>query len=1004
MEVDHLKKKTKTLSQAATETVLAGNREESCGDFQESRAPVAAGSGKKTTQKRNERRRDRKRLLRLIRAGTLPESATLADMRNLDAESRLQNQSEAPTDDLPSKSDVAGFEAKKQALLRAISSGGVDQEDDPKCQETYPKNHAQISYLESGATGRSGSKQALIGKSGSSASEKTLIDAELTCQTTLEKPSELPDHQMESSKVQKSTTIVNQASPQPLVLDRIDQAGSENQLAAQRPRTKLDRDSSRRLVFGALGLRTPKTKEDETRLREKLTRDAELARKPKPQADRLEDANHVELPPEEDDSWKDKIELSAVECCYDGIELSTPPFPFVQRWDPQQQKGYFASQSASRNKKKRKRNNKHYENFFEPLEDTRAPKRQQGASDSFKIHFETEHEAVAGLQHDDIHQTSDDNLQAANDQLLRETEGTYEHEVEEPEILSDLPQLPEDLSTCPDLEQKTCNAGAVVAFKQLHMSSETNWQPRISDYRAALIENILDDGMLSLRTASRDRPGGKRQYDSETGERLYSKFEMPGYQDDEIEGSNGLLELAFADLISPKLVRASSKEVSESEPTGKESLHVISDKNDNEPSGEGDLQLSGQDGSSDHPTSTSVNPPKDLHNSLAGAQVTEQMREEINDLIKDAGWRSSVQSNGSVQLEEAATTQEDSVPSNKDIHQDVRKSDMFSPQFTGFSSSPPAGNNQESEEQVLYPTIRGLSSPAAAGDGAADDPDQTAIDSSEQADSKAIQALREDFEREMSQPFIPSTPDQPTQSSQKLHSSIPPSESSQPKSPPPPATDSLKSTIPDSQPPKPDFTSPPPNGEANDDKDSGSDFPSLEKVFTSFSSQRNPIIKDEHHSSDEEGEEGTSILQSLPPHKAKVNAKNDHLTSNDDSSASKTSAKNNKTRIKDNIPSSSAPPSVPARASKSSKPTKAAKPPKPKSRLNRYEAAPRSSQDWIGTQVVDLTLSSDPVATTLEEEKLESGSEYVDSRGAGDILPKGPGWVKKNRVGKTRAR
>ncbi|KAL9006870.1 MAG: hypothetical protein Q9188_000401 [Gyalolechia gomerana] len=995
VEAEHSKQTSKTRSQAASlpasDALLSGTKEESREDSRGSRAPVPPGSGRKTTQKRNQRRRDRKRFLRLKSAGTLPDDATMADLRTLDAEGRTHIQGEAPEEGLSGQSEVAGFEARRQALLRAISSEGVDQENNLERKETSPEGNAENTYPKSGVADKLDDKRAAVEKSGSSASEKTLIDTGMTCQTTLETATELPGRQMDRPKAQTSSTSLGSAGSHPAMIDRIDQSGSEIQPAAQRPRTALDRDSSRRLVFGALGLRTPKTKEDEAKLREKLAKDAEVARKPKKQVDDPEDVDTSALPPEEDDSWKDKIELSAVECCYDGVELSTPPFPFVQRWDPQQRKGYFASNSASRNMKKRKRNSRQCEPSFMPLADGRAAKRHQGSSDSVNVHFEDENDAKAGLQQDDTLHTSDDNLQAVNDQLLRETTGTYEDEVEESGTLTDLPQLPEDLSTCLKLERETCIAGAIIAFKQLHMSSDTNWQPRISEYRIALIESLLGEGMLSLRTASRDRPGGKKQYDSETGERLYSKFEMPGYHEEGSEGDDGLLELAFADLIDPKLVRASSKEMSESKQIGEQPPDTT--LNGNKASGEGDMQQSGQSQDLSHLANLSQIPLKDLHKSLTDAEVTEQVRKEINEPIKDAGWRSSIQSNESVQHETPDIPQEEPVRDNADILQETHDSDTFSPQFNGFSSSPPVEEYQEAEEQVLYPTIRDLPPPAGAEEGTAEDPDQTVIDSSEQADSKAIQTLREDFEKEMSQPFIPSTPDQPSQYSQKPGSSIPPSQTSHPRSLSPPA-DSLKSTIPDSQPPKPattpDLSNPPDTGANSHDSDS--DFPSLEKVFTSFSSQRN-VIKDEHLSPDEE--EGTSILQSLPPHKAKVNAKNIHTSGNN-------GIKNHNKINKSNPPNSSAPPSIPARASKVSKSAKP-KPARPKSRLNRYEAAPRSSQDWIGTQVVDLTLSSDPVVTALEEEELEGGSEYVDS-GEGDSLPKGPGWVNKTRLGGSKVR
>lgn len=38
---------------------------------------------------------------------------------------------------------------------------------------------------------------------------------------------------------------------------------------------------------------------------------------------------------EDDDSWRERIDLRAVECCDHHVQLSTPPFPFYQYWDAQ---------------------------------------------------------------------------------------------------------------------------------------------------------------------------------------------------------------------------------------------------------------------------------------------------------------------------------------------------------------------------------------------------------------------------------------------------------------------------------------------------------------------------------------------------------------------------------------------------------------------------------------------------------------------------------------------
>ena len=38
---------------------------------------------------------------------------------------------------------------------------------------------------------------------------------------------------------------------------------------------------------------------------------------------------------ENEDSWRERIDLRAVECCDHRVEMSTPPFPFYQYWDSQ---------------------------------------------------------------------------------------------------------------------------------------------------------------------------------------------------------------------------------------------------------------------------------------------------------------------------------------------------------------------------------------------------------------------------------------------------------------------------------------------------------------------------------------------------------------------------------------------------------------------------------------------------------------------------------------------
>lgn len=48
-----------------------------------------------------------------------------------------------------------------------------------------------------------------------------------------------------------------------------------------------------------------------------------------------DEMGEVEEEEDADDTWRQRIDLRAVECCDHGVQLSTPPFPFHQYWDSQ---------------------------------------------------------------------------------------------------------------------------------------------------------------------------------------------------------------------------------------------------------------------------------------------------------------------------------------------------------------------------------------------------------------------------------------------------------------------------------------------------------------------------------------------------------------------------------------------------------------------------------------------------------------------------------------------
>lgn len=304
-----------------------------------------------------------------------------------------------------------------------------------------------------------------------------------------------------------------------------EQVALEEKIDVEKPevepsnRRQLDIASSRRLLFGSLGMRTPKTKEDEEAARRKLAAQASAVQ---PRKKPAEAPRAQEEEDELDEDWLKKLTIRAVECVYDDIELSTPPFPFENRWDDDADK-IIRQRKGWGKKRKRKERIQVYNGDLDQDE------------------YEDPNEAYEG------------NMQLNYDYEWPEAQGEPAMEsMEQDAEVDDLPALPEDMSSVADLLEGEAKVGAIIAFRQLDMSKATNWQPRMSEYRVAEVHGV-SDGMLNVRLAVRDRRPRADTVDEYGEPRQYSKFEMPGYEDDEED--DGYRELAFAELSDPKLLR-----------------------------------------------------------------------------------------------------------------------------------------------------------------------------------------------------------------------------------------------------------------------------------------------------------------------------------------------------------------------------------------------------------------------------------------------------------------
>jgi hypothetical protein len=108
-------------------------------------------------------------------------------------------------------------------------------------------------------------------------------------------------------------------------------------------------------------------------------------------------------------------------------------------------------------------------------------------------------------------------------------------------LIGDLPLVPEALACVPDLVEDEMRKGAIIAYKQLELS--TNWQPKVSDYRVAVVECLLDSGLARVRLEKRYWNHAKPNSDESQRAHRYHRLEMPGL--DEEPEDDGFREVSF---------------------------------------------------------------------------------------------------------------------------------------------------------------------------------------------------------------------------------------------------------------------------------------------------------------------------------------------------------------------------------------------------------------------------------------------------------------------------
>lgn len=447
--------------------------------------------GKRTTQERNARRRDSKKLTYLKENGILPPSADLMALRAWEKTSnwitgapgstKHTNATETSSSTMQGTEDPSeevDLATQRQQLLASIASGGV----------------------EIGANGK-----AVREESGDEGPElhSNRLAAEQAALT----------ERLYRENINSMTEDVS-ASP-----------GAPN-------RRGLDMSSAERLLYGSLGVRAPKTQEQKDTLQKKLAgRQGTAATKSKSKAQaKQSEIAEVEAEEEDPDAWMQRIDLRAVECCEEGVELSTPPFPFYQRWDPQHRKKKNRNMAAYADAP-RKRRRRNQGNMVGEFVESYDKYNQDGSGDV--LDYDGDGAGDEDWSQDDL----------AEQQLLNEVNADLPAD--------DFPALPEDVSSLPALASEDAQSGDYVTYTELVCSPATSWQPLMLTRTVQLMEKDGDNWKVKL--AVRDLP--PKEYDAD-GNRVYGKFEMEEMSDDEedSEEDERVKVMAFAELSDARLL------------------------------------------------------------------------------------------------------------------------------------------------------------------------------------------------------------------------------------------------------------------------------------------------------------------------------------------------------------------------------------------------------------------------------------------------------------------
>nr|OQO15783.1 hypothetical protein B0A51_16303 [Rachicladosporium sp. CCFEE 5018] len=457
--------------------------------------------GLPATKARNVRRRDAKKLKYLKAAEVLPADATLADLQERKkgdprGNPRFKDQT-TEGNNQPAKEVNCGDDMSEVAGAPTMSTAKRASEADSETMAR--KRRRLLDAIESGGI------------------EITTKERTGSRDEDDEEPDEV------SSKI-VDASMSNGHSTAPELNAAEDTLDANGGTAEPQPRrARLDLAGSQRHIFASLGVRAPKSDQQKEALRKKLASRRGPAAKAAIAAIAASEAvdTEPEVPataPESEHAtaesepayhWSDRIDLRAVECVDENVTLSTPPYPFHQRWDSQYHKRKNRNKASYMSGGKGQRQTQsHVETYDKYFPDQDGDYLDYGDDDGA--------EWEEGEYWDDNALLGDDDPSAL--QLQAEANATVALE-------TDLPALPEDISTLPLLPEADAAVGDIVTYTELVCEAATSWQPKMLARTAELIEHDVERNEWGVRMAIRDMP--QRTFDEE-GNRVYAKFEMEG--------------------------------------------------------------------------------------------------------------------------------------------------------------------------------------------------------------------------------------------------------------------------------------------------------------------------------------------------------------------------------------------------------------------------------------------------------------------------------------------